>query len=203
MAVRYAEFARDPANTAAPARGILRSFAELVLAHGGGAGVLDAGCGPGHLTATLADLGVAARGIDLSPVAIRLAREARPDLVFEVGSFFALGFEDDRFDGVLAHFSLIHTPPADLPAALAELVRVLRPGGVLLVGFQTGGDEIGPSEPFDHKVSPAYRWPVDAMAALLGAHGVSEIARLVVRAGPHNRFPEGYLLARLGPGEPS
>lgn len=206
MSVRYAEFARDPANTSAPARGMVHAFAEVVLGRAGDVSVLDVGCGPGQLTAMLADLGLAARGVDLSPALIGLARQARPDLAFDVGSFFALDFDDDRFDALLAHFSLIHTRPDEVPAALAEWTRVLRPGGVVLVGFQSSDEGIRSWEPFDHKVSPAYRWRVDALAAELAAHGVVETARLVVRPGPQNRFPDAYLLARLrdrGDPEPS
>lgn len=151
MSVRYAEFARDPANTSAPARGMVHAFAEVVLGRAGDVSVLDVGCGPGQLTAMLADLGLAARGVDLSPALIGLARQARPDLAFDVGSFFALDFDDDRFDALLAHFSLIHTRPDDVPAALAEWTRVLRPGGVLLVGFQSSDEGIRLWEPFDHK----------------------------------------------------
>src|SRR5689334_11236723 len=52
-------------------RSVLSLFAELV---GPGAQVLDAGCGPGRVTAHLVDLGLAARGIDLSPVMVEIAR---------------------------------------------------------------------------------------------------------------------------------
>src|ERR671934_221326 len=70
--------------------------------------------------------------------------------------------EDGALGGVLAHYSIIHTPPGELPALLAEQVRVLAPGGLLLVSFF--GTE-GP-EPvrFDHKVAPAYSWPAEQFA---------------------------------------
>ena len=50
----------------------------------------DLGCGPGHLSAHLSSLGLAAFGVDLSPAMIELARAAHPELRFEVGSMDAL-----------------------------------------------------------------------------------------------------------------
>lgn len=100
--------------------------------------VLDAGCGTGRLSRHLADNGCDVDGLDLSPGMLAIARRERPGLASVVGSVTELPFRDDAFDGVLLWYSLIHLPPDALPLALAETARVLRPGGAVLIGAQSG-----------------------------------------------------------------
>ncbi|MCK8680745.1 class I SAM-dependent methyltransferase [Streptomyces lichenis] len=178
------------------ARAMVGTFAELVRG-AGNARVADVGCGPGHITAMLGESGVEAFGVDLSPGMVEYARRAHPALRFEVARMEALPVEDGALGGVLAHYSMIHTPPSELPALLAEQARVLAPGGLLLVSFF--GTE-GPSEPvrFDHKVAPAYSWPVDRFAELLAGAGLSVFARLVHDPDSERGFLDAHLLARLG-----
>ncbi|GAA0964033.1 class I SAM-dependent methyltransferase [Actinocorallia libanotica] len=157
----------------------------------------DLGCGPGGVTARLASLGVTAFGVDASPAMIELARREYPDLRFDEGSMFALDIADGALGGVLAWYSIIHTPPEDLPAIFAECARVLAPGGHLLLGFfTTDGDSPHPVEPFDHKVSLAYRLSIDHVASLAAGAGLAETARLRREPGENERFRQGRLLAR-------
>jgi SAM-dependent methyltransferase len=114
----------------------------------------------------------------------------------------ALEIASGTLAGVLANYSIIHTPPGALPATLAELGRVLSPGGHLLVSFQAL-DGTGPTaEPFDHRVTPAWRYSPDHVAALLRETGVEEIARLVIAPAedPVRGFPQAHLLARRSRG---
>lgn len=196
MAQPYADFARDPDNADPCERAFLGAFADLVRTQAPSRSVVDVGCGPGHLTALLARQGLAARGVDLSPAMIALARQARPTLPFAVGSMFELGDLSGTLGGVLAHYSIIHTPPDEVPAAFAEFARVLAPGGYLLAAFQSGLEPGRDWAPFDHRVTRGYRWSIDALARLLGAAGLLEVARLRTSAGPRNRFAGGYLIAR-------
>ena len=152
--------------------------------------VLDAGCGPGHLTAYLKNLGVRAKGIDLVPAFISSARSNWPDLDFTVGSVYSLDTADGSLDGILAWYSLIHCEPAALATVLNEFRRTLRDGGRLVVGF-FDGDEI---EPFDHKVTTAYRWPVDELSRRLSVAGFTEVER-VQRAGTGSTRPHAPLAA--------
>ncbi|MEV6301838.1 class I SAM-dependent methyltransferase [Actinoplanes sp. NPDC051861] len=137
VAVSYAEMLRDALAGEPFQRGILGLFAELVRARGGGP-VADVGCGPGRITAYLDGIGLEAFGIDLSPAMIEVARGEYPGLRFEVGSMTGLALEKRSVAAVLAWFSLIHVPDEDVPAVLAEFRRVLRPGGVVLLGFHAG-----------------------------------------------------------------
>ena len=108
--------------------------------------VLDAGCGAGRLLPLLAARGCRPQGVDLSPGMVRRARADHPAYRCTVGSLTDLAFSDDEFDGVLSWYSTIHTPDADLDRVLAEMARVLRPGGHLLLAFQVGegARDIGP-----------------------------------------------------------
>ncbi|MEU8431452.1 class I SAM-dependent methyltransferase [Streptomyces sp. NPDC029216] len=177
------------------ARAVIGTFAELVRGTGSGnLRVADVGCGPGHLTAMLGELGLDASGFDLSPGMVDHARRAHPELRFDEARMEALPVGDGALGGVLAHYSMIHTPPGELPALLAEQVRVLAPGGLLLVSF-FGTDGPEPVR-FDHKVTPAYSWPVDRFAALLAGAGLVTVARLVHDPATERGFLDAHLLAR-------
>lgn len=144
--------------------------------------LLDAGCGPGHWTQFLhagdsreacADGEPrAVLGIDLSAEFIGHARSRYPRLDFIEGSFTELPVADGSLGGILAWYSLIHTPPEDLPAVLAEFARVLAPGGSILIGFFDGT----PRESFAHAVTTAYFWSADALAELLEPAGFTATA---------------------------
>lgn len=152
--------------------------------------VLDAGCGPGHLTAYLADLGLKARGIDLVPTFIGNARANWPDIDFAVGSVQALDIADGSLSGILAWYSLIHFEPASLARVFAEFRRTMSHNAKLVVGF-FDGEEV---EPFDHKVTTAYRWPVDDMVRMLSAAGFVEIDRQL-RSGTAGVRPHAAIAA--------
>jgi len=114
------------------------SAAFLLDRLGEGDALLDCGCGPGTITIDLARLvtpGITI-GIDLSSDVIETARTNARDagvegLDFEVGNVYDLRFEDATFDVAFAHQVLQHL--TDPVAALVEVRRVLRPGGVLAV----------------------------------------------------------------------
>lgn len=94
--------------------------------------VLDAGCGPGVVTAALHDLGIDAFGIDLSPRMIAIARRDHPQVSFAVDSMADLHLQDATVGAVLAFYSLIHVPDDEVPRVLAQFRRVTRPGGVVI-----------------------------------------------------------------------
>ncbi|ARF54061.1 class I SAM-dependent methyltransferase [Streptomyces gilvosporeus] len=193
VAVLYADLFRDSLAGLPLDRSMIAAFAELVRTTGSGR-VADLGCGPGNVAASLRDLGLDVFGVDLSPVMIDLAREAYPDLRFDVGSMDALDLPDGELGGVLSWYSLIHIPPREVPSYLAEFRRVLAPGGhVLLAFFESEG---GPVVPFDHKVTTAYRWPLDELAELAAKAGFSEVGRMLREPLEGERFRRGHLLMR-------
>ncbi|MGW4809149.1 class I SAM-dependent methyltransferase [Kitasatospora sp. NPDC004272] len=157
----------------------------------------DLGCGPGEATELLAGLGVRAFGLDLSAGMLAQARLARPQHPFLRGTLTALPLADGSLGAILARYSLIHLPPAQLPAVIAELRRVLAPGGLLLTGFFAADPALGDTDrpvPFDHKVATAHCWPVDTLAGLFRSAGLTETARTLRAPLPGERFPQATLL---------
>lgn len=180
-------------------RAMLTAFAECVGGEEGGAGraVADLGCGPGRVTAHLDGLGVRAFGVDLSPAMVAVARRSYPGLRFEVGSMSALDVADGVLGGVLAWYSTLHTPPAELPSLFAEFARVLAPGGHVLIAFEAGDGRVRLEHAYGHPVDlDVYRMPPDRIAALLAGAGLTEVARLLREPGPREDGPQGFALAR-------
>lgn len=153
--------------------------------------ILDAGCGPGHLTGYLTDLGLTARGIDLVPAFIESARANRPEVEFAVGSMCPLDLPDGSLSGILAWYSLIHYEPDAVGDVIRAFRKALSDNGALVVGFFAGEDV----EPFAHKVTTAYRWPVDDMSEMLSAAGFVEVDRLR-RPGTDHVRPHAALALR-------
>lgn len=155
--------------------------------------LLDAGCGPGHWTELLARGGRDAQGIDLSAEFIATARSRHPGVAFDVGSFRDLALDDGCLGGILAWYSLIHTPPHDLPETLSEFARVLAPGGSILIGFFDGE----PGERFAHAVAPAYFWSAEALSALLSDAGLEVVSsdHRGRRPGEISARPHGSVVA--------
>lgn len=189
----YASMFANRLETQPFARNMIGTFAELVRATGN-TRTADVGCGPGHLTALMHDLGLDAFGLDLSPAMVDHARRAHPALRFDEARMEALPVEDGALGGVLAHYSMIHTPPEEVPTLLAEQVRVLAPGGLLLASlFGTEGPE---PVRFDHKVAPAYSWPAQRFVELLEGSGFVTFARLLHDPASERGFLDTHLLAR-------
>jgi SAM-dependent methyltransferase len=157
--------------------------------------VLDVGCGPGHLTAHLRSLGVDATGIDLVPEFIDHACASYPDGRYELGSMHQLPVPDRSVAGILAWYSLIHLRPDELDGVLAELRRVMVPGGTLVAGF-FDGDEVAA---FEHRVATAYYWPVDELSARLDRAGFTEVERRLRPGVPEpGRRPHAAIAAIAG-----
>jgi SAM-dependent methyltransferase len=104
------------------------------LALQAGEGVLDCGCGPGWLWQENLDRIPAACEVTLADLSPGMVAEAEatlagsgPSFHFQVANIEALPFDDSTFDVVVANHMLYHV--ADRPRALAEVQRVLRPGG--------------------------------------------------------------------------
>jgi 2-polyprenyl-6-hydroxyphenyl methylase/3-demethylubiquinone-9 3-methyltransferase len=157
--------------------------------------VLDAGCGGGLVAKGLAEAGALVTGLDLSPSCLRVASRAVPrGFRPAAGRMERLPFAPASFDAVVAADVLEHIP--DLPAVVAEVARVLRPGGSFL---------------FDTINRTAWAW----FTALYGAERVlgfvprgthdwrlfirpSELDRLLTRAGLEAVTSTG-LAPRIGP----
>jgi len=198
VAEDYATYLPDTRAEAPLDLAMVDAFAEAVMA--GDARVLDAGCGTGRMSRYLADRGCRVEGIDLSPSMVAMARRDHPDLVFTVGSLSGLPYRGDQFAGVMLWYSIIHTPPAGQARIFAEVARVLRPTGHVLVGFQSGEgarDVSAAYRRFGHDIQlERHLYTADQVASQMEAAGLREVCRLVRRARATERDDQAFLLAQ-------
>src|SRR6185295_11907452 len=105
-----------------------------------GARILDAGSGEGSVTRYLAKHypGVNFYGIDVSPIGVSMALEGAPkNARFSVGVLTKTGFENDFFDLIFSQSVIEHVE--DWKGMLAEMHRILKPGGTLMIRVENGG----------------------------------------------------------------
>jgi SAM-dependent methyltransferase len=134
-----------------------------------GRSVLDAGCGVGYGSARLAAIAASVVGVDVSEEAIVYARAhyGAPNLSFAVMDLTALDFADASFDVVCSFETIEHVEDAE--RAAAELARVLRDDGVLVISTpQVDRTTTSPTNPF-HRVE----FSRADFEALLGRHFAS------------------------------
>jgi SAM-dependent methyltransferase len=100
-----------------------------------GDSVLDVGCGTGKLTAALTDLtgGSNVAAVDIADAALAVCRERAPSADVRLASAQDLPFDDAGFDAALAQ--LVVNLVDDPPAAVREMSRVVRPGGIVAASF--------------------------------------------------------------------
>jgi ubiquinone/menaquinone biosynthesis C-methylase UbiE len=115
------------------------TFRRLLAASGARPGdrVLDLGCGTGYFARMLARVpGTHVVGLDASPEMVAYAtRRARkqPNCRFDVGAAEKLAYPDASIDVVVSSLFLHHVPADTQPQVIAEIQRVLRPGGKALI----------------------------------------------------------------------
>ncbi|MHA3703571.1 class I SAM-dependent DNA methyltransferase [Jatrophihabitans sp. YIM 134969] len=158
-------------------RAALDAFAEQVRDVGP---VLDAGCGPGQVSAYLRAAGVEVTGIDLSPRMVEHARRRYPDIAFEAVSVTDVQPEPGSLGGVLGWWSWFNLPREVLPQVVATMAAALRPGGQLMIGTHRGAGDVERTSGYG---DVPVRWtthlyePGD-LIAMLGAAGLELVVDL-------------------------
>jgi len=102
--------------------------------------ICDLGCGPGQIARYLQRQGVKTLGVDLSTKMVEEAQRLNPDIHFHQGDMLSLPDADNSWGGIAAFYCIIHIPREQIVAALREMKRVLKPGGVLLITFHIGAE---------------------------------------------------------------
>jgi SAM-dependent methyltransferase len=159
----------------------------------------DMGCGSGHVARHLHEQGIQVCGIDLSPAMVERAKGLVPSVEFRQGDMMSLDAPDESWAGIAAFYSIIHIPRDDMPRALGELRRVLRPGGILLLAFHIGDEAIHLDEWWGHSVCvDFFFYRPDDVAGELRAAGF-EIEEIIEREPyPDVEHPSrrAYIFAR-------
>jgi SAM-dependent methyltransferase len=159
----------------------------------------DMGCGPGHVARYLHERGVDVCGFDLSPAMVERAGRLTPGIEFRHGDMMALDAPDCFGAGIATFYSLIHVPRHDLARALRELLRLLRPGGLLLLAFHIGDDVVHLDEWWGQKVDIYfYFFRPDEMAGHLAAAGfeIEEIIERKPYPDVEHQSRRAYIFAR-------
>lgn len=114
---------------------------DLFRAHGLRT-ICDAACGFGAYTLACRSHGFEVDCFDISPRAVEITREGLArfgyrDVRCKTADILDTGYPDEAFDGVIAHSVLDHMTVANAQKALRELLRITRPGGLILLSFDT------------------------------------------------------------------
>lgn len=157
--------------------------------------VIDVGCGPGRMSRYLSDAGLTVTGVDLSPQMVRVARKTHPGLAFHVGELTELPAADAAVDGIVAWYSIIHSPGATLPVIAREFRRVLRPGGLALMAFHAGRGHRTTDRAYGHDVGLRIELhSPDEVADRFAEQGFTVRAQLVRAPRATERDPQAAIL---------
>ena len=160
------------------------------------------GAGPGHVAAHLAARDVDAVAVDLSPAMCRLALSGA-GIPAAAGDLTTLPLATGSVAGVVCWYALIHLDTPGRAAVYAEMARVTRPDGPVLVAFHTSDADHEPgtaksvTEWWDHPVELTFRFlDPAAETALAAAAGLKLVARLDRQPHPGVEHPSArsYLL---------
>jgi SAM-dependent methyltransferase len=195
VAADYAEEFGDELRAKPFDRELLAEFADVTVGRGL---VADLGCGPGHVAAFLASRGVEMCGIDISTAMVAIARRRQPDTPFVAADLQAIPLGSAGLTGIVAFYSLIHLARDVVPRALAEVRRVLRPEGRLLLAVHTGAGEIHRHSWYDRSVNMAATlFDVEELHAAIAAAGLT-VERSTTRPPYESEYASDrtYVLSR-------
>jgi SAM-dependent methyltransferase len=177
-------------------RAAMDVFADSVTGVGP---VLDVGCGPGMVTAYLADRGVDVSGVDLSPRMIDSARRLHPQCTFSVSSATELELAESSLGGVVAWWSLFNLPRDVLPEVLCSFARALMPGGHVIMGTHVGSDDLERTEAYGG-ISvrwTTHQWQPEQLVSFIEKAGLELVVEL--RLAPWGQIGPGVILVARRP----
>lgn len=164
------------------------------------------GCGPGQVARFLNDAGAEVFGVDLSPGMVTEARRLNPGLEFREGNMLAIPLADASLAGITAFYAIVNLPAGLRPAAFREMVRVLKPGGVLLLTFHIGGEVLGVKELWGRPITMDF-YTLDRAAILGELEAAGFVIEECLERGPYpppveHQSRRAYVFARK-PSRPS
>ncbi|HYL97018.1 MAG TPA: class I SAM-dependent methyltransferase [Terriglobales bacterium] len=162
--------------------------------------VCDLGCGPGQIARYLQERGARCFGLDLSFGNLKQARRLNPGLEFVQGDMLALPFGGETLGGIAAFYSIIHLDREQVPVALREVCRVLRPGGWLLLALHLGTGTLHEDELWGYAVDfDATMFTLAEVVKYLGDAGLlieKSVERDPYAPDLEYQSRRGYILAR-------
>ena len=156
------------------------------LQAGNCARLLEIGAGTGQDSAFFAQHGLAVVATDLSAEMVGRCRQKGLDA--RLMDFGRLDFADASFDAVHAMNCLLHVPNADLPAVLAEIARVLRPGGLFFLGVYGGSESEGLADADDHVPARFFSWRSDEQILQFASRQFEVVDFHIAQVGTNYRF---------------
>ena len=163
--------------------------------------ILEIGAGTGQDSVFFASHGLDVVATDMSAAMVARCRDKGLDA--RVIDFSQLDFPAGSFDAVYAMNCLL-VPNAELPAVLASIARVLRPGGLFFLGVYGGseGTEEGSAEWDDHVPARFFSWRTDDQIVQFASESFDIIDFHIAQAGTQHRFQSltlrRYEMSQLG-----
>jgi ubiquinone/menaquinone biosynthesis C-methylase UbiE len=158
-----------------------RAAIDRLVGQGHGRSLLDAGCGSGRWSVRLAEAGWTVTGADISDTLLALAPRA-PNVTYVQGAIQDLGLPSGSFDAVLSVTALQHiTDDRNFEAAIENLTRMLRPGGLVAV------------------LEYAPLWALGRMPAYMRARSRAQWIRAFTSRGYRRRAEAGVRFLGHGP----
>jgi len=165
--------------------------------------VCDLGCGPGHVARYLHERGVNVFGMDLSGGMLEQARKLNPGIQFQQGDMLSLdAVENDDWGAIIAFYSIIHVPRAEMNRTLLGMRRVLRPEGLLFLAFHLGDETRHVEELWGQQVSMDFQFfRREEMEGYLAAAGfaLEESIERDPYPGVEHQSRRAYIRARKTP----
>src|SRR5688500_737378 len=148
--------------------------------------ILDLGCGAGRDMLWFESQGASVVGVDLSSGMLTHARQLVRGLLVQA-DMLKLPFPPGHFRGVWCMASLLHLPKAEAPTALAEIRRVLTPGGTLSLGLHEGEGETWEVNPY-HSTTERFfsRYQLPEVEDMLTSAGFRLLLKGSPTAGPRD-----------------
>jgi SAM-dependent methyltransferase len=148
--------------------------------------LLEIGAGTGQDSAFFAGHGLDVVATDMSPEMVARCRDKGLDA--RVMDFSELRFEPESFDAVHAMNCLLHVPNTELPAVLAAIANVLRPGGLLFLGVYGGRAEEGSAGWDDHVPARFFSFRTDEQLMHFASRSFEIVDFHVVGTEGEHRF---------------
>jgi SAM-dependent methyltransferase len=148
--------------------------------------LLEIGAGTGQDSAFFAGHGLEVVATDMSPEMVARCRDKGLDA--RVMDFSELRFEPESFDAVHAMNCLLHVPNTELPAVLAAIATVLRPGGLLFAGVYGGRAEEGSAGWDDHVPARFFSFRTDGQLMHYASQSFEIVDFHVVETESEHRF---------------